>query len=444
MKHLSDLRGVFLCYNKEKVGYLMKDRKILLKLLKHNIERYEEDLFTAFKKDLGKSKFEVYTTEIGIIKQSISHTIKNMDKWLKDEKVKTPLYLFGNKSKIVRSPLGKVLIISSFNYPFQLLFEPLIGALASGNIVVCKPSEFVPNINSVIDKILKATLDEGVVRFVQGDKEVTQNLLKEKFDLIFFTGSEKVGRIIYEKAAETLTPVVLELGGKSPAIVYDDASLELAVSRIVWGKFLNGGQTCVAPDYVLVDKNIEKVFIEKCIASIEKMFSLEITSIVSQSHIKRLEKLIEASDVIYGGVVRGFKVMPTLIRANMSDKIMKEEIFGPILPIVTFENNPKPYITKNPLSLYVFTEDKKKANTLMKEVSFGGGMINNTILHLSNPNLPFGGIGTSGMGSDHARYSMDTFTHKKAIMTSSTFLNHKLLEPPYSKLQMKLMRRILK
>lgn len=426
----------------------MKKRKQYLNLLYQNIEKYEDDLFEAFKIDLGKPKFETYLTEIGYIKRSIRHMIKNMHTFLKDEKVKTPLYLFGNKSKIIKAPLGKILIISSFNYPFQLLFEPLIGALASGNTAVCKPSEFVPNINQIIKKIIEETFDQDTVRFVEGDKDTTQKLLQEKFDLIFFTGSEKVGRIVYQEAAKTLTPVVLELGGKSPAVVYEDAKLDVIVDRIIWGKFTNAAQTCVAPDYVLVEENIKELFIQKCIDSIETMFKNTTHKIVTKEHAKRLHQLIDEHQdaIVYGGHYEERKIEPTLLSLeNLNTSIMQEEIFGPIFPIISFKEDPKSIINTNPnpLALYVFTEDLNKAEQLIKDVSFGGGMINHTMLHLSNPNLPFGGVANSGMGQYHGKYSIDTFTHKKSIMTSSTRLNHKLLYPPFNN-KLKFIRKILK
>lgn len=430
--------------------YKYKDldiRKRSLKKLYAQIERNEDALFEAFKIDLGKSKFETYTTEIGYIKNSITHYLKHMDKWLKQEKVKTPIYLFGSKSSIIKEQLGQILVISSFNYPFQLLFEPLIGAIVSGNTVVLKPSEFVPNINVVIKRIIEASFDLMHVQIYEGDKEVTQELLKHKFDKIFFTGSEKVGRIVYEAAAKTLAPVILELGGKSPAIVYEDANLDVIVNRIVWGKFMNAGQTCVAPDYVLVEEGIKDVFINKLAQSIKEMYptTQDYGKIVSKHHIERLENLLRMSNIPFDrSENRIFKPIITELK-NTDNPLMHEEIFGPILPVLSFKESPIDIVEKfpTPLALYVFTEDKKKAANLIESIPSGGAVINHTMIHLSNPNLPFGGQGTSGIGMYHGKYSIDAFTHKKAVMSSSTRFEHRLLYPPYNK-RLKLIKRILK
>lgn len=422
-------------------------RKFALQRLYNAIKAHEDALLNAFRIDLGKSKFEAYTTEIGFIKKEISSTLKNMEKWLREERVSTPLYLLGNKSRILKDPLGKVLIISSFNYPFQLLMGPLIGVIAGGNVVAIKASEFVPNINKVIQDIITSSFSEDHVVMFEGDKDVASRLLENKFDLIFFTGSEKVGRIVYKKAAENLTPVVLELGGKSPAIVYDDANLDVIVRRIVWGKFMNAGQTCIAPDYVLVEDSIQDVFIEKAKEVLSKMYptSEYFGKIVTKEHTDRLCKLLEDSNIEYR-LTEERLLHPIITKINDLDSpLMKEEIFGPILPVLSFKERPEDIININPtpLAMYVFSEDIQKAKMLIKNTKSGGAMINNTILHLSNPKLPFGGVGTSGIGKYHGQYSIDTFTHQRSLMISSTKIEHSLLYPPF-KNKLQIMKKILK
>lgn len=422
-------------------------RKKSLRKLYQAIENHESKLYDAFIEDLGKSEFETYTSEIGYIKSSISFMLKHMDKALKVKNVKTPIYLFGNRSKVMKEPLGQVLIISSFNYPFQLLMEPLIGAITAGNVAVLKPSEYVPHINQVIRMIIEESFEANHVLVYEGDKEVTSELLQHKFDLIFFTGSEKVGRIVYESGAKTLTPVVLELGGKSPAVVYEDAQLDVIVERILWGKFMNAGQTCVAPDYVLVEESIKDQFLEKAYEKLDKMYPTmdDMGKIVSQAHLLRLKELLEASSIEYE--VQDNTILKPLVVAldHFDVPLMKEEIFGPILPVLTFNTDPKHIIQKfpEPLAMYVFTQDIAKAKELIKLVPAGGAMINHTVLHLSNPYLPFGGRGHSGMGSYHGLYSIDTFSHSKAVMISSTRINHHLLYPPF-KDKLKWIKKLLK
>lgn len=429
-------------------------RKETLTNLYNNLENFEQEIFDAFKKDLGKSEFESYTTELGYIKKSITHTLKNLNKWTKRKKVKTPWYLFGNKSYIYKEPLGHVLIISSFNYPLQLLFEPLIGAVASGNVVSIKPSEYVPNINKVIRKIIESSFARGHVNIYEGGVEVTQSLLEYKYDHIFFTGSEKVGKIVYQKASQHLTPVTLELGGKSPAIIFEDANIYKIIDSIIWGKFTNAGQTCVAPDYVLVEASQKDKFIKAAIASIQKLYGHNIEEnsdygrIISKRHHDRLINLrdLHANDIVYGGEAKGLYFEPTLLDIkDISSPIMSEEIFGPILPIITFDKSPIEVIKvhKDPLALYVFTDDKKKYQKIINEVPFGGGMVNNTLMHLNNPNLPFGGRGSSGIGKYHGSYSIDTFSHTKSIMFSNFKFKDSLVLPPF-KNKLSIIKKILK
>ncbi|MDH9714883.1 aldehyde dehydrogenase [Staphylococcus epidermidis] len=424
----------------------LKFRKQQLKLLSKNIKNHENELLDALYKDLGKSKVEAYATEIGMLLKSIKLMRKELKNWSKTKQTDTPLYLFPTKSYIKKEPYGTVLIIGPFNYPVQLVFEPLIGAIAAGNTAIVKPSELTPHVAIVIKDIIEDTFDEAYVSVVEGGIEETQTLLSLPFDYMFFTGSEKVGKIVYEAAARKLIPVTLELGGKSPVIVDDTANIKVASERISFGKFTNAGQTCVAPDYILVQRKVKNDLIKALKKTITEFYGENIEKspdfgrIVNQKHFNRLNDLIQIhkDNVVFGGnsSKEDLYIEPTLLDNITNDnKIMKEEIFGPILPIITYDNFDEVLeiiqSKSKPLSLYLFSEDENMTHRVVEELSFGGGAINDTLMHLANPNLPFGGVGSSGIGQCHGKYSFDTFSHMKSYTFKSTRLESSLFFPPY-------------
>ncbi|MCO6216881.1 aldehyde dehydrogenase [Staphylococcus epidermidis] len=424
----------------------LKFRKQQLKLLSKNIKNHENELLDALYKDLGKSKVEAYATEIGMLLKSIKLMRKELKNWSKTKQTDTPLYLFPTKSYIKKEPYGTVLIIGPFNYPVQLVFEPLIGAIAAGNTAIVKPSELTPHVAIVIKDIIEDTFDEAYVSVVEGGIEETQTLLSLPFDYMFFTGSEKVGKIVYEAAARKLIPVTLELGGKSPVIVDDTANIKVASERISFGKFTNAGQTCVAPDYILVQRKVKNDLIKALKKTITEFYGENIEKspdfgrIVNQKHFNRLNDLIQIhkDNVVFGGnsSKEDLYIEPTLLDNITNDnKIMKEEIFGPILPIITYDNFDEVLeiiqSKSKPLSLYLFSEDENMTHRVVEELSFGGGAINDTLMHLANPNLPFGGVGSSGIGQYHGMYSFDTFSHMKSYTFKSTRLESSLFFPPY-------------
>ena len=422
-----------------------------LKKLREAIIKYEDKISEALRKDLGKGNFESYSSEIGFELVSIKNTIKNLKKWAKVKKVKTPIYLYPSKSYIMREPYGTVLIIGPYNYPFQLTIEPLIGAIAGGNTVVLKPSELTPNVSKVILDMISETFNENYISVVEGAIETTTSLINSKFDYIFFTGSVNVGKIVMEAASKNLTPVTLELGGKSPVIVDKSASIEISCKRIIWGKTLNAGQTCVAPDYVFVHKDIKEEFINKCKEVIKEFYGEDIknnndfSSIVNERHFERIKNILEKDKefIVYGGRCdksRKF-IEPTLIcLPEGKGASMNEEIFGPVLPIIEYEDLDEVIKKINkgekPLALYLFTNNKDVERKVLSSVSSGGVSINDTISHLINHNLPFGGVGNSGIGSYHGEYSFNTFTHEKSILKKGTKLNIDLVFPPYNKLSL--------
>jgi aldehyde dehydrogenase (NAD+) len=427
-------------------GHLdVKLRKSRLEKLKTVITKLVPEISEALRLDLGKSSFESYTTEIGFILEEISYTLKHMEDWAKVRKVKTPITLFPGKSAIHPEPYGVVLIISPWNYPFQLCLSPFVGAFAAGNRVVVKPSEFAPHTSGIIKKIMTEVFSETEVVVVEGALEETQILLKQKFDYIFFTGSTAVGKVMMKAAAEHLTPVTLELGGKSPCLIEESANLDIAAKRVAWGKFLNAGQTCVAPDYILVPAKLQDAFIEKLKVHLAAFYGSDVKAsadyprIVNNRHFDRLQSLIVPQKVAIGGQVNRTEnfIAPTVMKdVAFTDKIMEDEIFGPILPILPYEkledaiknilNFPKP------LAFYLFSENQAKADSIIARIPFGGGCINDTVIHLANPNLPFGGVGTSGIGSYHGQKSFDTFTHYKSLYAQGTLVDIPLRYPPYN------------
>jgi len=401
--------------------------------LKQAIQKYEHEILFALKKDLNKSEKDAYMTEIGVLLEEISFMIKHAKSWVKPERVKTPVTHFGSKSVIYKEPYGTVLIIAPWNYPFQLAISPLIGAIIAGNTAVIKPSELTPTVSKLLKRIVDETFPPTYITVVEGAVETSQALLKENFDYIFFTGSVPVGRIVMEAAAQNLTPVTLELGGKSPVIVDESANLDLAARRIVWGKFLNAGQTCIAPDYLFVHEKVKQPLLDKMSDYIEKFYGKnplendDYTRIVSKRHFDRLVSFLSNGSVVIGGTYNEetLTIAPTVLdHISWDDSVMEDEIFGPILPVLTFQqidecieairNRPKP------LALYTFTANEAIQQRIIHETSFGGGAMNDTILHIATPYLPFGGVGNSGIGSYHGKKSFDTFTHHKSVLHQTT------------------------
>lgn len=428
-----------------------------LKKLRIAIENNIDKLLISLDEDLGKHQHEAYMTEIGIVLKEISYMEKNLKKLMKKKRVKSPLTDFPSISFIMPHPYGVVLIISPWNYPVNLSLTPLVGALAAGNTAIIKPSEFSSNTSQVIEKIIESVFDESYVSVIQGDKDTTQELLENKFNYIFFTGSTNVGKIIMEKASKFLTPVSLELGGKSPVIVDKTANVPVSAKRIAFGKFLNSGQTCIAPDYLLVHKDIRDELVVNLKKSIEEFYgknpikSNNYSSIINNRHFDRLTAYLEHGEIIYGGEIseNNRKIGPTLITPNNNKTpIMTEEIFGPLLPIVVYEDitevidfiNNRP----NPLALYLFTEDKTIENKILNECQFGGGCINDTIVHIANDYLPFGGVGDSGMGNYHGKSSFKTFTHYKSILKKATWFDLKIRYAPFTKTKSDIIKKFLK
>lgn len=421
-------------------------RKEQLKKLSKAIKSYESDILEALYTDLGKNKVEAYATEIGITLKSIKNARKELKNWTKTKNVDTPLYLFPTKSYIKKEPYGTVLIIAPFNYPFQLVFEPLIGAIAAGNTAIIKPSELTPNVARVIKRLINETFDANYIEVIEGGIEETQTLIHLPFDYVFFTGSENVGKIVYQAASENLVPVTLEMGGKSPVIVDETANIKVASERICFGKFTNAGQTCVAADYILVHESVKDDLITALSKTLREFYGQNIQQspdygrIVNLKHYHRLTSLLNSAqmNIVFGGHSDEDEryIEPTLLDHVTSDSaIMQEEIFGPILPILTYQSLDEAiafiHQRPKPLSLYLFSEDENATQRVINELSFGGGAINDTLMHLANPKLPFGGVGASGMGRYHGKYSFDTFTHEKSYIFKSTRLESGVHLPPY-------------
>jgi aldehyde dehydrogenase (NAD+) len=417
-------------------------RKEQLQILKKGVQKYEQQIMDALFKDLHKSPEEAFTTEIGFVYSEISHTLKNLQKWMGRSSVSTPLFLLPSSSSIIRDPRGVCLIIAPWNYPFQLLIAPLIGAIAGGNCAVLKPSEMAANTSLVIHEMIAEFFDNKFISVVEGDGAVVVTALmnEHRFDHVFFTGSIPVGTEIAKMAAEKLVPVTLELGGKSPCIIDEDADLKVAAKRITWGKFTNAGQTCVAPDYLLVhEKNKDKV-VNEMQQSIDRFYGKEPIKSADYGRIinHKLRSYLNQGEVISGGKIQEEELYfsPTLMEHIVPEApMMKEEIFGPILPIITFKERGEALaiIQKNshPLSLYYFGNDKRNEDYFINNVQFGGGCINNTLVHLANADLPFGGVGNSGTGAYHGKYSFETFTRAKAILKTATWIDPDVKYPPY-------------
>lgn len=418
-----------------------------LKNLKDSIKHYEPEIVQALRDDLRKSDFEIYTTEIGFVLKELDYTIKYLKKWAKTERVSTPVYLKPSNAYVVKEPYGVALIIVPFNYPFQLAFVPLIGAVAAGNCAVVKPSKRTPRCTEVICRIIAQTFSDNYVKCILPTEMSSSELLSGDFDYMFFTGSTQTGKLVAEAAAKKLIPYTLELGGKSPVIVDKNANLEQAARKIAWGKFLNSGQTCIAPDFVLVHEDVKQELVNNLISSIKSFYgvfaqeSKDYGRIIDTDAFRHLEELIsqEAQNIIYGGETDecGLYIEPTLLSVDTYDcPSMQEEIFGPVLPIMTYINIDSVIDTlrnkPKPLALYVFSKDKEFYWKVIKSLSFGGGAVNDTIQHTTNVEMPFGGIGYSGVGRYHGKYTFDAFTHLKSILVRNPEIDMNIMYPPYS------------
>lgn len=430
-------------------------RKSQLKLLQDSIIKNEDKILDALKKDLNKPNFEAYETELGIVYEELNYVLKNIDKWTKPSHCKTPLMHFHAASRIQYDPFGCVLIMSPWNYPFQLAFVPLIGAIAAGNCVTVKPSNYSAASSRITKEILSVFPPE-YISVVEGGRAANTELLDQKFDFIFFTGSPRVGKLVMEKASSHLTPVILELGGKSPCIVDENYNANLAAKRIAWGKCLNSGQTCVAPDYILVHKSVKKQFISSLIKHINAFYgnepenNKEYPKIINEHHFNRLVNLIESAGEVIGGKYNAetHQIAPAIIdNCTWDSEVMQEELFGPIFPIIEFDSikeiakkiNSRP----KPLALYLFTNSKAVENYITNHVFYGGGCINDTIVHLANINLPFGGVGNSGMGNYHGKKSFEAFSHPKSILKKYSWIDVAFRYAPY-KNKIKLLRLIMR
>ena len=427
-----------------------------LKKLKNVLKENEQELYTAIYTDFKKSEFETYLTELSLIYNELNGAIRNLKKWSKQKRVRTNLANFPAKSYIIPEPLGTVLVISAWNYPYQIALIPAISALAAGNTVVIKPSEIPNNTSKILAKIINSNFDSNYLAVIEGGVKTTTELLQQKWDKIFFTGSTPIGKIVYKAAAENLTPVTLELGGKSPTFVLADCNIKITAKRIVWAKFLNAGQTCIAPDYLLVEEKIKEQLLLALKKEIENAYpnNKEVqenyVQIVNERNFNRLEQLIPTEKIYHGGETNkeNRSISPTLLHnINYDDSIMQDEIFGPILPVISFENLEdvigKIKEREKPLSLYIYSKNKKTIKKILHEISFGGGGINESLVHYSNPNLPFGGVGASGIGNYHSKAGFDTFTHYKSILHKTSWLEPNIKYTPFTKLKMRILKFIL-
>lgn len=432
-----------------------KTRKNYLIQLRNKINQYKPKLYQAIYKDLNKSETESFMCEIGLVLSDLNYQIKHLKKNMKKKHKKTPLAQFKGKSYIQPSPYGNTLIISPWNYPILLSLEPFVGAIAAGNTVILKPSEYSVETSAVLKDLILEVFPEEYAAVVLGDANVASSLLDIEFDYIFFTGGTKIGQKVALAASKYLTPMTLELGGKSPVIVDDTAKINLAAKRIVFGKFLNAGQTCVAPDYVLVHESKKNELVQALIGWIKKLYPncLENSSyvkMINERHFNRVLNYIKTSQVIFGGnsSLDTLKIEPTLLDSNLDEVVMQEEIFGPVLPILTYKTNDELLNTirkhPNPLALYIFSTKKKNINYITSYVQFGGGCVNDTIIHLATNALPFGGVRQSGIGSYHGKKSFETFSHYKSIVSKANWIDLPIRYTPYTKKKRRLIQFFIK
>lgn len=426
-----------------------------LKKLKTAVQKYETDIADALEKDLGKHSMESYMCETGLVLEELSYHIKHLHKWMKDKRVKTPIAQFHGTSHICPEPYGVILVMSPWNYPVQLCLEPLTAAISAGNCAVVKPSAYSPHTSAVLAKLISETFPPEYISVVEGGREENRALLQEKFDYIFFTGSVAVGKTVMEAAAKHLTPVTLELGGKSPVIVDETANIPIAAKRIAFGKVINSGQTCVAPDYLMIHETVKDRFIAEFKSALETFFPggdrSNMPVMVNEKHFNRVVSLMQGESAVIGGGYNREKraIGPTLLDGITPESpIMQEEIFGPVLPVMTYtsldecidfiRSRPKP------LALYLFTASSETEKRILNTCSFGGGCINDTIIHLTSPDLPFGGVGESGMGSYHGKSGFDLFTHYRSVIKKSTWTDLPMRYHPYTTGKLRLIKMFLK
>lgn len=450
LRQIFDQQQSFFNSNQTKdIGF----RKQQLEKLRQILKKNEAEMYKAIESDFSKSEFETYATEFSLIYHEIDIFLHKIKQWNRPKRVSSGLANFPSKSYIMPEPLGTVLVIGAWNYPYQISILPALSALAAGNTVILKPSEMPANTSKVMAKLINNNFDQQVMHVIEGGVDITTELLDIPFNKIFFTGSVPVGRIVYQAAAKHLTPVTLELGGKSPAFVFADTDLKKTAQRLVWAKFLNAGQTCIAPDYVIVEKSIENKFLQALKDEIAYAYSEQSTTaenyvqIINQKNFERLVALIDEKKIFLGGITDPASryIAPTVLNGvTFSDKIMEDEIFGPILPVIAFENLDE-VITAvkerpKPLSLYVYSKNQKTIKKILQAISFGGGAVNDSVMHISNSKLPFGGVGASGIGSYHGKAGFDTFTHYKSILHKKFWFEPSIKYAPYTNFKLKLIK----
>jgi aldehyde dehydrogenase (NAD+) len=423
-------------------------RKKSLERLRLNIKRLEPQILKALEQDLGKSAEEAYLTEIGLIYHEIDTHLKKVHQWAKPTSVRTPLFLLPSSFQIIPQPMGVALILAPWNYPFQLVINPLIGAVAAGCCALLKPSPMAPHINEVLLELIQSSFDPEHVSLILGNEDVYEPLMQVRFDVIFFTGSPRVGKIIMKAAAEYLTPVILELGGKNPCFVDQDADLKIAARRIVWGKCLNSGQTCIAPDYVIAHASIKEQLLQELVYAYEALYTNDNQGVrpqyfgkmITRDACERMQRLIQQGQVVYGGLIdvsNRYVQFTILDQVNMDSELMSTEIFGPLLPVISFQNLEEAIEEVNtkerPLASYYFGSNKRSAY-FSENILAGGIGINDTIMQVANSNLPFGGVGTSGMGAYHGKNSFDCFSHMKGVVKTPTWIDLPFKYPPFKHL----------
>ncbi len=430
-------------------------RKEQLDKLERILKKNEKALFEAIYSDFKKSQFDTFTTELALLYHDIKQAKKCVKKWAEIKRVKTNFLNFPAKSYIIPEPFGVCLVIGAWNYPYQLSLAPAIAAIAAGNTVIIKPSEIPTKTSAVMASIINKNFPKEFFTVVEGGITETSELLEQKFDKIFFTGSTQVGKIVYQAAAKNITPVTLELGGKSPAFVTKSANLKMTVKRLVWAKFLNAGQTCIAPDYVMVHKSIEKEFLKQVINEIKKEhFTVEngnYVQIINAKNLSRLEQLLQPEKIYFGGKIDADNLIlqPTVMhQVTFEDKVMQDEIFGPILPVLSYDSLPEAIkqVSKlpKPLSCYVFSKNKNEIKQVLHQLSFGGGAVNEAVMHITNPNLPFGGVGASGIGNYHGEAGFKAFSHYKSVLDKPTWIELNLKYYPHTAKKLSIIKKILK
>ncbi|MBF2090392.1 MAG: aldehyde dehydrogenase [Synechococcales cyanobacterium K44_A2020_017] len=439
-KVLNRQREFFQTGQTKDIGFRLRQ----LKALRQAVLDHQSLIVQALAADLRKPEFEAYATEVGVVGE-IDHAIKHLKTWVKPTRVSVPLTLFPSSAQIIPEPLGVVLIISPWNYPFQLMISPLVGAIAAGNCAILKPSEVAPQTSQAIADLMQKTFDPSYITVVEGGVDTSQVLLQERYDHIFFTGGTEVGRIVMAAAAPHLTPVTLELGGKSPCIVDTDIHLDHAARRIVWGKFLNAGQTCIAPDYLFVNRKVKAALMKALVETVQAFYgsdpavSPDYARLISDRHFERVSRLLGTGTTVVGGQTdRSDRyIAPTILDdVSPQDPVMQDEIFGPILPVLTYDDVEEAIAFVNerpkPLALYIFSRDTQVQNRVLSATSSGTVCINDTVMQVTASNLPFGGVGESGMGSYHGKSSFDTFSHRKSVLSSSFWLDIKGRYAPYA------------